>query len=131
MAAQQIGVQHSQNASPLHSGQAGEGIATSYGIIRAAADSRPSAVAGAIARQIREKRQCEVQAIGMGAINQMIKAVVIARSYLVADQLDLNMAPSFVEVLVAEEVHTALRLSVWAYSYDSSQPHSPVDVEIA
>ena len=51
-------------------------------LIRVAADSPPSAVAGAIAKQVRRKGWAEVQAIGAGAVNQMMKAAIVARHYL-------------------------------------------------
>ena len=48
-------------------------------IIKVAARSRTTAVAGAIAGVIREQGRAEVQAIGAGAVNQAIRAVAIAR----------------------------------------------------
>jgi stage V sporulation protein S len=86
-------------------------------VIRVAARSLPHKVAASIAARLRQKGQAEVQAIGMDAINQMIKAVVIARSYLERDKLDLVMVPSFVDVLIEGESRTALRLLVRACDY--------------
>ena len=43
-------------------------------IVRVAANSRSTAVAGAIAGIIRERGSVDVQAIGAGAVNQAIKA---------------------------------------------------------
>ena len=54
-------------------------------IIKVAATSRSTAVAGAIAGVMREKGQVDVQAIGAGAVNQATKAVIIARGYLELD----------------------------------------------
>ena len=42
---------------------------------------------------IRDNGKAEMQAIGAGAVNQAIKAVAIARSYLVGDGLDLVVVP--------------------------------------
>ena len=47
-------------------------------MIKVSATSRTSAVAGAIAGVVREHHRAEVQAIGAGAVNQAIKALVLA-----------------------------------------------------
>ena len=51
-------------------------------VLKVSAKSVPNAVAGAIAGEIREHGEVEVQAVGAGAANQAIKAVAIARGYL-------------------------------------------------
>ena len=47
-------------------------------MIKVCATSRTSAVAGAIAGVFREHKHAEVQAIGAGAVNQAVKALVLA-----------------------------------------------------
>jgi stage V sporulation protein S len=69
-------------------------------------------VAGAIAGVVREHGRAEVQAIGAGAVNQAVKAVAIARSYLALDGLDVICIPSFADVLIAEQERTAIKLVV-------------------
>jgi stage V sporulation protein S len=81
-------------------------------IIRVAATSRSTAVAGAIAGVMREKGQVNVQAIGAGAVNQATKAVIIARGYLELDGIDIVCVPSFVEIMIDDQERTAVRLSV-------------------
>ena len=81
-------------------------------VIRVAASSRSTAVAGAIAGVMREQGQVDVQAIGAGAVNQAIKAVTIARGYLELDGIDIVCVPSFVEVLIDDQERTAVRLCV-------------------
>jgi stage V sporulation protein S len=81
-------------------------------IIKVAATSRSTAVAGAIAGVMREKGQVDVQAIGAGAVNQAVKAVTIARGYLELDGIDIICVPSFVEVLIDDQERTAVRLSI-------------------
>jgi stage V sporulation protein S len=86
-------------------------------IIKVAATSRSTAVAGAIAGVMREKGQVDVQAIGAGAVNQAIKAVCIARVYLEEDGIDLICVPMFVEAQIDDQERTAVRLCVqqrWA-----------------
>ena len=81
-------------------------------VIRVAAASRSTAVAGAIAGVMREQGQVDVQAIGAGAVNQAIKAVTIARGYLELDGIDIVCVPSFVEVVIDGQERTAVRLSI-------------------
>ena len=50
-------------------------------MIKVSANSRTSAVAGAIAGVIREHHRAEVQAIGAGAVNKAVKALVLATGY--------------------------------------------------
>ena len=81
-------------------------------VIKVSGNSRTTAVAGAIAGVVREQRRAEVQAIGAGAVNQAIKAVAIARSYLSEDGIDAICVPSFADVQIGEQERTALRLVV-------------------
>ncbi len=81
-------------------------------IIKVSADSRTSAVAGAIAGVIREHRRADVQAIGAGAVNQSVKAVAIARSYLQEDGIDVVCVPEFTSVDIEGKERTAIRLVV-------------------
>ena len=82
-------------------------------LIRVSAQSRSTAVAGAIAGVMREHGYAEVQAIGASAVNQAIKAIAIARGYLEEDQIDLAVVPSFVEVDIDGNERTAVRMSVF------------------
>ena|SRR5215210_1260278 len=81
-------------------------------VLKVSAHSRPSAVAGAIAAVIRNQGRADVQAIGAGATNQAIKAVAIARDYLQPDGIDIVVIPAFIDVMIAEEERTAIRLVV-------------------
>lgn len=86
----------------------------SNNLIRVAATSSPHRVAGAIAQQMRAEKQAEVQAIGPVAVNQMLKAVIIARAYLEAEQIRLFLVPAFVDVVVEGRTRTAVCLRVAA-----------------
>lgn len=81
-------------------------------VLKVSTRSRPSAVAGAIAGVIRDSGLAEVQSIGAGATNQAIKAVAIARSYLSEEGIDIVCTPSFIDVAIAEEERTAIRLLI-------------------
>jgi stage V sporulation protein S len=81
-------------------------------IIRVAATSRSSAVAGAIAGMVREHKRAEVQAIGAGAVNQAIKALILATGYLKGDGIDVVAIPEFVDVEIEDKVRTAIKIVV-------------------
>jgi stage V sporulation protein S len=81
-------------------------------VIKVAAKSRSTSVAGAIAGVIRESGRAEVQAIGAGAVNQALKATAIARGYLELDGIDIVCIPSFVEVEIDGQERTAIKLSI-------------------
>lgn len=78
------------------------------------AGSRPNAVAGAIAALLRQSGAVEVQAIGPHAVNQAVKSLAVARSYLEHDALDLTATPSFVKLELHQEERTAVRFDVVA-----------------
>ena len=81
-------------------------------MIKVSANSRTSAVAGAIAGVIREHKRAEVQAIGAGAVNQAVKALVLATGYLRSDGIDVCCVPEFVDVEIDDKVRTAIRMVV-------------------
>jgi stage V sporulation protein S len=81
-------------------------------IIKVAAKSRTAAVAGAIAGAYRDQGFVEVQAIGAGAVNQAIKAIVIAKGYLAEENKEILFIPFLVEVEIEGAVRTAVRLTV-------------------
>lgn len=82
-------------------------------IIKVSAQSRSTAVAGAIAGVIREQGLVNVQAIGASAVNQAAKAIAIARSYLQEDGIAIACAPIFTEVDIEGAERTAVRFTVW------------------
>lgn len=90
--------------------------------LRVSAQSRPNAVAGAIAALLRLDGTVEMQAIGPHAVNQAVKSLAIARSYLVQDALDLVASPGFVKLELHEEERTAMRFEVRAVPLDDAAP---------
>ena len=81
-------------------------------LIKVSATSRTSAVAGAIAGIVREHHRAEIQAIGAGAINQAVKAMVLATGYLKNDGIFVSFVPEFADVTIEENVRTAVKLVV-------------------
>ena len=81
-------------------------------LVKVAANSRSTSVAGAIAGIVRERGRVDVQAIGAGAVNQAVKAIAIARGYLELDNIEIACIPSFTEVLIDGKERTAMRQAV-------------------
>ena len=97
-------------------------------IIKVSANSRTAAVAGAIAGVMREHRFAEVQSIGAGAVNQSIKAIILAKGYLVNDGIDIICVPEFVDVDIDGKVRTAIKLTVTPRGEDTApQEQTPED----
>ena len=81
-------------------------------MIKVSANSRTSAVAGAIAGVVREHHRAEVQAIGAGAVNQAMKALVLATGYLKNDGIHVTCVPEFADVTIEDKVRTAIKLVI-------------------
>ena len=81
-------------------------------MIKVSANSRTSAVAGAIAGVVREHHRAEVQAIGAGAVNQAMKALILATGYLKNDGISVSCVPEFADVTIEDKVRTAIKLVV-------------------
>jgi stage V sporulation protein S len=81
-------------------------------VIKVKANSRTAAVAGAIAGVMREHKHAVIQAIGAGAVNQSIKALVLAKGYLAEDGIIIVCIPEFVDVEIDGKVRTAIKLTV-------------------
>ncbi len=81
-------------------------------VIKVSGNSRTSAVAGAIAGVFRDFGVAEIQAIGAGAVNQSIKAMVLAKGYLFEDGYDVVFTPEFSEVDIDGKVRTAIKIIV-------------------
>lgn len=81
-------------------------------IIKVRAVSRTAAVAGAIAGVVRDDMHAEIQAIGAGAVNQAVKAMVLAKNFLEQDGIDVAFVPEFVNVEIDGKVRTAIKFVV-------------------
>lgn len=81
-------------------------------LIKVSATSRTAAVAGAIAGVVREQGRAEVQAIGAGAVNQAVKALIVATGYLKNDGINVVAVPEFVDIEIEDKVRTAIKIVV-------------------
>lgn len=81
-------------------------------LLKVSGRSSPHAVAGAIAGEVREQGSTLVQVVGAGALNQAMKAIVIARGFFRDGEVDLVCVPAFTEIDIDGDERTAMLLSV-------------------
>lgn len=85
-------------------------------MLKVSSKSNPNSVAGAIAGIIAgiiaEKGKVELQAIGAGAINQVVKAIAIARGFVASSGVDLVCIPAFSIVNIEGEERTGMKFIV-------------------
>jgi stage V sporulation protein S len=81
-------------------------------VLKVSSKSNPNSVAGAMAGVIRTAGAVEVQVVGAGALNQAVKALAIARTYVASAGLDLICVPSFADIEIDGERRTAIRLFI-------------------
>lgn len=67
----------------------------------------------------------EVQAIGPHAVNQAVKAIAIAHSYIEAEGLGLHAVPSFVKLELNDEERTAVRFLIESFPVPITKSDSP------
>lgn len=87
--------------------------------LKVSSKSSPASVAGAIAGLIKDGNPVRIQSVGAGAVNQAVKAVAIARGYLIPTGIDVSCTPSFAEIAINGEVRTAIRFTVDPHVIDS------------
>lgn len=80
--------------------------------LKVSSSSRTSGVAGAIAGVIREHHYAEVQAIGAGAVNQSIKAIILAKQFLQLEEIQIAFTAVLVDVEIDGNVKTAVKFIV-------------------
>lgn len=81
--------------------------------LRVGADSNPKDVAGAIANTIRSDGAVDVHAIGAQAVNQAVKAVIIAMDFLQQrGEVKVAVTPSFIKLDVGTGQKTAICFAI-------------------
>ncbi len=83
-------------------------------VLKVSAQSRAGAVASAIALSVRCRARAEIHAIGPGAVNQAIKAVAIARPYLLLAGFEVTFVPERIGVIIDDAECTVIRIVVEA-----------------
>lgn len=92
--------------------------------LKVSTKSNPNSVAGAIAGAIRSSGAVVIQVVGAGALNQAVKATVIARGILSTGGLDIVCVPSFADIEIDGEQRTALRLLIEDREHREVSPDS-------
>ena len=99
-------------------------------LIKVSATSRTSGVAGAIAGIVREHHRAEIQAIGAGAVNQAMKALILATDYLRLDGIYVSCVPEFADVTIDDKVRTAIKLIVEPGHMPNSSEAASLSIEV-
>jgi len=81
-------------------------------LLKVSSHTEPKKTAGAITSILRKDAEVEVQTIGAAALNQAIKAIIIARGFLTVLGIEINVRPSFAKVFIDGMEKTAIKLSV-------------------
>lgn len=100
--------------------------------LKVSSKSSPASVAGAIAGLVKDGLPVNIQCVGAGAVNQAIKAVAIARGFLIPTGVDISCAPTFSDIEISGESRTAIRIAIYVHRISApttpsraSEPESP------
>jgi stage V sporulation protein S len=80
--------------------------------LKVSSKSEPKSVAGAIAAILRNGESVEIMAIGASAVNQAVKSIAVARSYVTADEIDLVSYPAFSQIEIEGKEKTSIKFVV-------------------
>lgn len=90
--------------------------------LKVSSKSSPASVAGAIAGLVKDEVPVNMQCVGAGAVNQAIKAIAIARGFLIPTGVDISCAPTFSDVEISGETRTAIRIAVYVHALHAPAP---------
>lgn len=79
-------------------------------VLKVAAGTPANQVASALVRYLEERADVCMQAIGAGAVNQMMKAMAVARGMSAAAGVDILFAVGFRDEICGGERKTAIRV---------------------
>ena len=97
--------------------------------LKVSSKSSPASVAGAIAGLVKDGLPVNIQSVGAGAVNQAIKAIAIARGFLIPAGIDISCAPTFSDIEIGGESRTAIRIAVYVHRISGPSSAPSVDVE--
>lgn len=61
---------------------------------------------------IKDGNHVELQSVGAGAVNQVVKAIAISRGFLSPVGIDIVCVPAFADIVIDGEYRTAIRFTV-------------------
>ncbi len=83
--------------------------------LKVSSKSSPASVAGAIAGMVKDGVPVNLQSVGAGAVNQAIKAIAIARGFLIPTGVDISCAPTFSDIEIGGQMRTAIRIAIYVH----------------
>lgn len=86
-------------------------------ILKVKGSANPSALASAISHGVYDGQNVSMRAIGAAAVNQAVKAVAIARSFVASRGIDLHCVPSFATIEINGEEMSAVVIKVFPAKY--------------
>ncbi len=95
--------------------------------LKVSSKSSPASVAGAIAGMVKDSTPVNIQCVGAGAVNQAIKAIAIARGFLIPTGLDISCAPTFSDISIGGEMRTAIRIAVYVHRISAPTANAQVE----
>ena len=99
--------------------------------LKVSSKSSPASVAGAIAGLVKDGLPVNIQSVGAGAVNQAIKAIAIARGFLIPTGVDISCAPTFSDIEIGGESRTAIRIAIYVHRISGPASVPSVDLEKA
>ena len=92
-------------------------------ILKVSSSSRTTSVAGAIAGMMRDNQKVELLSIGAGAAHIAVKAIAMARRYLIGDNIAIACVPEFETIAFDDnKERTAIKFIV----FDQKEYEEPV-----
>ncbi len=80
--------------------------------LRVGGGSNVNRVAGALVKYLMEGTKVTMTAIGAGAVNQAVKALIIGRGMAATQGMDLYFVAGFTDETIRGEIKTAIRIFV-------------------
>ena len=99
-----------------------------FNVIKVATSSDVNRIAGAIVAMFKEKGHADIRAVGAGAVNQAMKALIIAKSMMSMSNIETAIIPSFENIKNTRKIHdsepeevTAIRFRVIKISFTEGE----------
>lgn len=99
--------------------------------LKVSSKSSPASVAGAIAGLVKDEVPVNIQCVGAGAVNQAVKAMAIARGFLIPTGIDISCAPTFSDIEIGGESRTAIRFAVYVHSINPAQMEDALELDVS
>lgn len=81
-------------------------------IIKVSSKSNPNNVASAISNIIKKDNKIDVQVVGAGALNQLVKSIIICRGLLAPLGINIVCVPSFVNLQINDSIKTGIKIQI-------------------